>query len=90
MGTWIELRCERRGEGRSEFSNTRCYSDDNHGPADMADDTQQSLVATYQFVKQEGIEAGWKLVRGEGWVCPACLAYALESAAEVPKKGGKA
>lgn len=73
MAIWIELRCERRGEGLDASSGTRCWSDDNHGPGEMADDTLASMSSVYQFLKQDAANAGWELVRGEGWVCPSCV-----------------
>lgn len=81
MGVWIELRCERRGEGRSEFSEDRCWSDDNEGPGELAGDSQKSIAATFSNITKDAASSGWKHVRGEGWVCPCCLAYADKGSA---------
>lgn len=72
MAIWIELRCERRGEGLDLSSGKRCWSGDNNGPGEMADDTLASMSSVYQFLRQDATKAGWKLIRGEGWVCPCC------------------
>jgi len=52
VAIWMELRCERRGEGRSSRSNP-CFSDENSGPMLMADDTKKgvSVVAGDLFWK---------------------------------------
>lgn len=71
MAIWVELRCERRGEGRASWQNP-CWSDDNNGPGELADDTQQGIRYVYQLLTEEAKKAGWKLIRGEGWVCPNC------------------
>lgn len=63
MGTWIELRCEKRGDD--------CYSAVNNGPMDMAGDTIASVLDTLSILAKEARAAGWKKTR-EGWICPAC------------------
>lgn len=81
MSVWMELRCERRGDGRCEYSGTRCMSDSNDGPGFNAGDQQSGLIEGYKSLKMEAYESGWKLIRGEGWVCPRCLSY------EITQKG---
>lgn len=56
MGFFIEMRCEKRGEGRSTEDN-RCESDDNGGPMDMADDTQSGVVSTISFFNSRSKES---------------------------------
>lgn len=43
MAIWMELRCERRGEGRSSRDKP-CHSDENNGPMLMADDTKKGVA----------------------------------------------
>lgn len=75
MAIWIELRCERRGDGRRESSGTRCWSDDNSGPGYLADDNREGMASTYKDLKDSALSGGWKNIRGEGWVCPNCLKH---------------
>lgn len=75
MAIWLEVRCERRGDGRSPYHGFRCWSDDNNGPGLMADDNQSSVLKVLTELNNDCISAGWIKFRGEGWVCPACLAY---------------
>lgn len=78
MAIWIELRCERRGDGRRESSGTRCWSDDNLGPGDLADDNQAGMIATYRYLKESALSVGWREFRGEGWVCPNCQKHMVQ------------
>ncbi|MEL0579056.1 hypothetical protein AACK17_10910 [Pectobacterium punjabense] len=71
MSFFIEMRCEMRGEGRDTKDN-RCESDDNGGPMDSADDSQSGVASTIKFLIFEAKKAGWRNIRGTGWVCPAC------------------
>jgi len=76
MGTWIEIRCENRSEpsaeGRGIKVGDRCYSNDNAGPMDMADDTRASVVETLRFLDADARDSGWKKTRA-GWICPYCV-----------------
>lgn len=78
MAIWIELRCEKRGEGREKW-NEPCWSDENNGPGEMADDTKTSVEKTLTFLATEAKKAGWKKLK-EGWVCPCCLAQTTKEA----------
>lgn len=75
MAIWLEVRCEGRSDGRSEFGKFRCWSDDNNGPGVMSDETQRGVISAVTELSNDCISAGWKKIRGEGWVCPACQAY---------------
>lgn len=76
MAIWIELRCERRGNGRSEYERDYyCWSDGNSGPGELTGDTRKDMSDTYNFLSKAAKASGWKNKRGEGWVCPCCLAY---------------
>ncbi|ECH9540619.1 hypothetical protein ABN36_18325 [Salmonella enterica subsp. enterica] len=74
MAIWLELRCERRGEGRSS-SDKPCLSDENNGPMLMAGDTKKSAALVAGELFDEAKNDGWELYK-EGWICPNCLAYA--------------
>ncbi len=80
MSIFISLRCEKRGEGRSEFSGTRCWSDDNEDPWVMADDSVKSARECLPGLFKDAKSGGWKHIRGVGWVCPNCLAHMAEQA----------
>ena len=69
MATWIELRCEKRGDGESR--DDRCWSDDNSGPMEMAADDQKSVLAVLKELHIEAAKSGWIKTR-DGWVCPCC------------------
>ena len=73
MATWLEIRCEKRGAGRS--GDTRCWSDDNAGPSGMAADDQQSVIELMRELHAEAKREGWTRPR-EGWVCPCCTKQA--------------
>lgn len=75
MAIWVELRCERRSNGRAEYSKHYCWSDGNDGPGALTDENQQSVIRTLRELKEEAIKAGWKSIRGEGLVCQSCLAF---------------
>ncbi|PWD66542.1 hypothetical protein [Pectobacterium parmentieri] len=79
MSFFIEMRCEKRGEGRSPYGGDRCWSDDNDGPGENADDTQSGVAATIRLLVQDAKKCGWKRLRGVGWVCPNCLAHMVEN-----------
>jgi len=76
MGTWIEIRCENRSEssaeGRGINVGDRCYSHDNAGPMDMANDTRASVAETLRVLDEDAKSSGWKKTR-EGWICPFCV-----------------
>lgn len=73
MATWIEIRCENRGKASGEEAapTKRCYSDDNIGPMQMAEDNRASLLETMRFMEKDAQDDGWKKTK-EGWVCPFC------------------
>lgn len=74
MATWIELRCENRGTKTADGPDgQRCWSDENTGPMDMANDTRESLLETMRGLEKDARDLGWKKTR-EGWVCPHCVA----------------
>lgn len=74
MGTWIELRCERRTQSVAEgYPYARCWSHDNEGPMGEAEDNRASLVATMQQLEKVARATGWVKTR-VGWVCPHCAA----------------
>lgn len=81
MGTWIEIRCENRSnsnsEGRGLKVGDRCYSHDNAGPMEMANDTRTSVTETLKSLDEDARSDGWKKTR-EGWICPFCV-QALKS-----------
>lgn len=31
------------------------------------------MISAYKFLGESAVSAGWKHIRGEGWVCPCCL-----------------
>lgn len=73
MATWLELRCEMREETFADGDyDGRCWSHDNRGPMDMADDNRASLLETIRAMEEAGRSIGWKKTR-EGWVCPFCV-----------------
>ncbi|EFR6141852.1 hypothetical protein HYK36_004236 [Salmonella enterica] len=74
MAIFISLRCELRGEGRSEFSKTRCWSDDNDEPWVLAADTKRSASDCMNDLFSDAKDAGWRKVNG-GWVCPNCIKH---------------
>ncbi len=73
MATWLEIRCEGRGSGFSQFDSRRCWSDDNEGPHGMAADDNASILELFKELKQQAKESGWKR-KSNGWHCPACIA----------------
>lgn len=75
MAIFISLRCEGRGEGRSPFNGTRCWSDDNDDPFVMADDTKKSASDCLSELFKDAESGGWKRTK-TGWMCPNCLALA--------------
>lgn len=77
MGIWVELRCERRGGDMERPRELLCWSDINGDPGVIAQDSVNGLREAYLYIKQAAHEAGWKMIRGEGWVCPCCLQYEL-------------
>ena len=74
MATWLELRCENRGNpssGLNHRQETRCYSHKNEGPMEMASDTRASVLETLRELEDEARKANWKRTR-YGWICPYC------------------
>lgn len=86
MGTWIELRCEDRGETWAEgIERERCWSHDNEGPMGEAEDNRAGLLETMRRLEIEAKELGWNHKRS-GWICPHCSA----AAASQTRKGSLA
>ncbi|MDX6915676.1 hypothetical protein R9X49_11215 [Pectobacterium carotovorum] len=79
MSFFIEMRCEKRGEGRSPYGGNRCLSDDNNGPFVMADDSKKSVNDVMSDLLSDAVGSGWKRIRGVGWVCPNCLKHMAEN-----------
>lgn len=48
----------------------------------MTDDDHASVSKGFTELNQDCIQLGWKKFRGEGWVCPACLAYEKQQVEE--------
>lgn len=78
MAVWIELRCERRGGDMDRPSEMYCWSDQNNDPGELAYESVNGIREAYFNIKKDALDAGWKLVRGEGWVCPCCLLYSRQ------------
>ena len=76
MGTWIEYRCENRLESSADGPGIkvgdRCFSDDNAGPKDLADDTRASVLEVIRELDEEALNSGWMKTRS-GWICPFCV-----------------
>lgn len=66
MCTWIELRCDKRGE------NQKCMSNQNTGPMELSGDARAEINATLKMIADEARKSGWKKTK-DGWVCPRCL-----------------
>jgi len=75
---FIEMRCEKRGDGRPNNDN-RCWSDDNDGPMDMAEDSLGDVILTVSRLTKIAKESGWKNILGTGWVCPGCQKHMEEN-----------
>lgn len=78
MAIFITLRCEGRGEGRSEFGKYRCWSDDNDDPYVLAGDTKKDAYLSLEDLFTDAKSAGWKRINGE-WMCPSCIAFNAEN-----------
>lgn len=75
MGIWIEYRCENRtndSSGESLREMHRCWSHDNRGPMDMAEDNRARVAEVLTALDDEARSLGWKKTR-EGWICPFCV-----------------
>ncbi len=75
MSFWMELRCDRRGAGRTS---NRCLSDDNYGPMEMYGNTKSAVSAGVAELLESAAWAGWQK-RKDGWVCPACICHEEQS-----------
>lgn len=71
MAIFISLRCEMRGDGRSPYGGTRCWSDDNDDPFVLSGETKKSASECLGLLFDDAREAGWKKIKGD-WVCPNC------------------
>lgn len=74
MTIFMELRCESRGECRSESSGTRCWSDDNEGPQTSCLATKKGSSLGFDELVAQAKQSGWEK-RSDGWVCPNCLKH---------------
>jgi hypothetical protein len=91
MGIWIEFRCENRSNP-SSFAKPgayrdRCWSNDNAGPMEMANETQADVIETLKYLMKTARETGWVKTKF-GWICPYCAQQPtvyLELAAEASK-----
>lgn len=68
MSTWIEMRCE--GTGLIDTDGL-CWSDSNKGPADSAEDSNESILLVMKSLRDEAKKLGWKRNK-QGWFCPCC------------------
>ncbi|MGX5010927.1 hypothetical protein ACWKX5_06565 [Enterobacter asburiae] len=73
MAIFITLRCEGRGEGRSEFGKYRCWSDDNDDPYVLAGDTKKDAYLSLEDLFTDAKSAGWKKLTGDGCARHASL-----------------
>lgn len=73
MSTWLEFRCEIKGSCFTHPADEgKCWSNNNVGPMDMAQDTRRSVVETLQRMETHAVQSGWVRTK-EGWVCPVCI-----------------
>lgn len=85
MTILMELRCEKRGEGRNE-DNNRCWSDDNDGPHSHGRDSKKGAADCYAEIAKQTTDSGW-VKRKEGWVCPNCLKHQADFTVEGDDNG---
>lgn len=74
MAIFISLRCGLRGEGRDKSTGTRCWSDDNDDPWELAADNRRSVSDSLTVLYGHAYDAGWRLIKGE-WICPCCIKH---------------
>lgn len=82
MAIFITLRCERRGAGLPSYHEHCCWSDSNDDPFVLEDETKAAAGRGVSILFADARKAGWVRKSGEGWVCPACLAYENNQAEE--------
>lgn len=70
MGTWVEFRCERRGQSAGIYAS--CLSNKNSGPMLMCADDRASILSGLQLMREDALSTGWVRNR-DGWVCPNCI-----------------
>ncbi len=73
---FIEIRCNDAhkdyAEGHGDSFGDRCYSFDNEGCGEFANDTVEDLLVAKRAVEGTARAYGWRKVKGYGWICPFC------------------
>lgn len=73
MGVLLELQCI----NLDDPSTGECYSLNEKGLYESADDTHSDIIRAYKLVQQQAEKAGWrkaKLAQGKkGMLCPHCV-----------------
>jgi hypothetical protein len=83
MGIWMEVRCENRDTPSAYTGyDNECWSYQNHGAMEMADDSAASVLRILKIMEGQSIKGGWKKIKGK-WYCPHCVPI-IESVS-VPK-----
>jgi hypothetical protein len=75
MGIWMEVRCEARTQDFADKA--KCWSHENTGPMEMANDTQTSVIDTLRELTRDAKRGGWVKMKA-GWVCPDCARHMRE------------
>jgi hypothetical protein len=80
MCIWVEIRCVDREEPYAEegyeTGDTKnvCWSNENSGPGELADETNESVLSIKREIEEQSRSAGWQRKK-RGWVCPHCLKH---------------
>lgn len=78
MAYWIEIRCEDRDKEFAEgYEYARCWSFDNAGSGELANDNIKDLLSVRRHIEKTSLAAGWKKF-ARGWVCPHCISKSNE------------
>lgn len=78
MGIFMEVRCEGRGDVDG------CHSDQNADSQTMASENVRSVSEALAFLKNDSLNSGWVLHKGELY-CPVCAKAKAWDAAGIGK-----
>lgn len=70
MSVWVELHCDKMGDGVNSCGKLTCYGRNGNQPGAMCD-RASNVPALISWLAVGAKNAGWLIERGK-YICPAC------------------
>ena len=70
MGYWIELHCDVQSASGNPYTDPICRAHNGEQPGVMV--SNADIGRAPALVNEMARRQGFKILRGRGWICPAC------------------